>query len=117
MPIYRGITRVKVLEGSNALFWKDPWLDEVMEDKYPRAFSNSREEDISVKDLLATTALNLAFHTPLSPQAFEEVCNLQRDTELIELDSRAHMHDAWTCTWEKGDYTAAQYYAHYFRDV
>ena len=94
-----------------------PCLDDVLSDKYPRAFSYAKEEDASVKNFLASSSLSEAFHTPISPQAFAEVCNLQTDTALVELNLQPTVHDKWVCIWGKEDYTSTKYYDHYFRDV
>ena len=66
MPVYRGISTIQVANGRNVLFWKDSWDDNIIADKYPRAFSYTINEDISVNDFLSITTLCEAFHLPLS---------------------------------------------------
>ena len=53
--------------------WKDLWLDEVLTESHPRAFSYTKNEDISVRDFLGSTSLNETFHLPLSMQAYNEL--------------------------------------------
>ena len=48
MPIYRGITKTTFQDGHNTLLWKDLWKDDILADRFPRAFSFTRNEDISV---------------------------------------------------------------------
>lgn len=87
MPMYRGMTKVKVMDGTNTLFWKDMWANNILIEQYPRAYSFAIDEDVSIKDFLAITSLSMAFHTPLSPQAFDEVRNMQADTALVTTSS------------------------------
>ena len=49
-PIFRGISKVNIVCGTTALFWKDLWSDQLLQDSHPRAFSHSMNKDISVKD-------------------------------------------------------------------
>ena len=46
MPMYRGITQVNVNNGATTLFWKDMWLDEILAETHPWAFSFAKDEDI-----------------------------------------------------------------------
>lgn len=68
--------------GTTTLFWKDLWRDEIVQNSHPRAYSFSLDEDISVRDFLGTTALDEAFHLSLSPQAHEELKELQTLTTI-----------------------------------
>ena len=83
MPIYRGITQVNVNNGATTLFWKDMWLDEILAETHPRAFSFAKDEDISVAAFLGTTSLQETFHLPLSAQAHTETRDLQHLTLII----------------------------------
>ena len=66
MPIYRGITKAQVHTGNDILFWKDHWMDGILAETHPRAFSFATQEDISVRDFLGATTLRETFHLPLS---------------------------------------------------
>lgn len=92
-PIFRGITKVNVVCGTTVLFWKDMWLDAIMSDAYPRAFSFTKNEDISVKNFLEHMSLREAFHLPLSPQAFEEVKEIQMVS--THMQPMTTTHDVW----------------------
>lgn len=116
MPIYRGITKVEVTDGANTLFWKDMSTDHIMADQHPRAYSFIVNEDISVKDFLAITSQNMAFHTPLSLQAFDEVRDIQTDTASATL-STSQGNDKWTYAWGSKGYTASQFYTYFFKDI
>jgi hypothetical protein len=48
MPIFRGFAVSSVNNGAMTLFWKDSWLDGILQETYPRAFSYSTSEDVSV---------------------------------------------------------------------
>ena len=66
MPRYRGVTRIKIGNGSSSLFWKDNWSHSIYAETCPRAYSYAISEDISVKHLLTSTDLHETFHLPLS---------------------------------------------------
>ena len=76
-PIFRGISKANVNVGDTILMWKDLWLEFVLEESHPRAFSFALNKDISVKDFLGSTSLHETFHLPLSIQALDEVRDLQ----------------------------------------
>ena len=114
MPIYRGITKTTIQDGSNTLLWKDLWMDEVLASSYPRAFSFTRNEDIPVQAFLTADTLGEMFHLPLSEQAHAEVLAMQQLMAPINL---IRGEDKWTCICGKGEYTDKQYYSHYFREI
>ena len=114
MPVYRGITKVTIQDGCTTLLWKDLWMDDILASSHPRAFSYTKNEDISVQALLTADTLGETFHLPFSAQAHAELMDLQQLLTLITLD---HGKDKWTCIWGKGDYTASQYYSYYFREI
>jgi hypothetical protein len=77
----------------STLFWKHVWLSEVNSEQFPRAFSFVVEEDVFVQHFLSADRLSENFFLPLSPQAFEEVQQLQ------QLDSTTDMtlgSNVWT---------------------
>lgn len=94
---YRGITNVKVGDGSTALFWKDMWHDRLLELSHPRAFSFAKEEDTSVADFLAMTTLHEEFYLPVSSQAREEIRELQMIT--AHTGPWIGASDEWVCSW------------------
>ena len=114
MPIYRGITKVTIQDGRNTLLWKDLWMDSILASSYPRAFSFTKNEDISAQALLTAGTLGETFQLPLSEQAHAELMDLQ---QLLAPITLTHREDKWTCIWAKGDYTASQYYSYYFREI
>jgi hypothetical protein len=48
MPVFRGFAASSVNDGAMTPFWKDSWLDGTSQETYPRAFSYSSSEDVSV---------------------------------------------------------------------
>jgi hypothetical protein len=83
MPIFRGIASSKINDGSKTLFWKDSWLSTITSDSYPRAFSFAIDEDISVQGFISSSNLSDLFHLPISPEAMNELRELQRNTTNI----------------------------------
>ena len=58
MPVYRGVTKVKIGAGDTALFCKDDWNNSILSETYPRAFSFTNDEDASTRKFLSITHLN-----------------------------------------------------------
>ena len=56
---------MKIGAGDTALFWKDDWNNSIYAESFPRAFSYTLNEDISVKALLTSADLHVNFHLPL----------------------------------------------------
>jgi hypothetical protein len=101
-----------VQDGGMTLFSKDVWMNEIAEEAFPRAFSFSVNEDVSVKEFLNAPRLFDNFLLPLSPQALEEVKELQART-AIELTPNS---DVWS--YPCGPvYSSRQYYKFCFKDL
>jgi hypothetical protein len=96
------------------LFWKDKWLNTIVSDEYPRAFSYSLSEDVTVQCFLSATSLAENFNLPLSPEALQEVRNLQRDASQITL--QVNTQDKWTYEWASDKYSSRLFYKYYFRE-
>jgi hypothetical protein len=114
-PIYRGITKILIGDGSTALFWKDNWKDGIHSEMYPRAFSYARNEDVSIQDFLTASRLSDNFYLPLSPQALEETRNLQNDVTRIEMATNGN--DKWTYAWGSDIYSSKSFYQYCFREL
>ena len=82
-PTYRGISHVVVHSGNTVLMWKDLWLDEVLAESHPRAFSYAKLEDILVRNFLGSQSLNETFHLPLSMQAHDELRHIQKSQHML----------------------------------
>ena len=96
--------------------WKDLWLDDVLADSHPSAFSYAKLEDISIRDFLRCTNLNETFHLPLSMQAHNELRHLQEITTHVGIGEGDDM-DSWIYEWGSEIYTAKRYYKFYFREA
>ena len=114
-PVYRGVSRVRMVTGSTALFWKDLWNDNVLEITHPRAFSFATKEDVSVEDFLGSTTLDENFYLPLSPQALDEVHDLQEIS--MHLQPSTSPNDVWSYAWGKTEFKASDYYKFCFREA
>jgi len=114
-PIFHGISKVNIVCGTTALFWKDLWSDQLLQDSHPRAFSHSLNEDISVNDFLGIMLLEETFHLPLSPQAHAEVRDMQIITAEIQPSTTAT--DVWHYVWAKTIFKSTDYCRFFFRDI
>ena len=114
-PVFRGISQVRIVSGDTVLVWKDLWAPDILQASHPHAFSFAMHEDETVKDFLESTALSETFHLPLSPQALDEVRDIQ------QISTHAHpsasVNDIWYYTWGKSIYRPADYYKFFFRDA
>jgi hypothetical protein len=90
------------------LFWKDKWLNTIVSDEYPRAFSYSLSEDVTVQCFLSATSLAENFNLPLSPEALQEVRNLQGDASHITIHENTQ--DKWTYEWASDKYSSRLFY-------
>ena len=81
------------------MFWKDLWLDLEPAQSYPRAYSFAKKEDISVQEFLSSGDLATLFHLPLSPQAMDELRDLQLATRHISMTNTTDGDD-WTFAWD-----------------
>jgi hypothetical protein len=115
MPIYRSIASPKIGNGRTALFWKDKWLNTILSDEYPRAFSYALTEDITVTDFLSATSLAENFNLPLSPEALQEVRQLQIDAQHVDLQQNTQ--DKWVYEWKSDKYSSRLYYKYCFREL
>ena len=96
-PIYRGISSCIIGQGSSALFWKDDWGNNILEEKYPCLFSYVLKEDISVSEFCNTTEASDKFHLPLSPEALQEWQHIQQSiTNNLQLSDEI---DSWKYQW------------------
>jgi hypothetical protein len=72
-------------------------LNSILSEEFPRAYSFSSSEDVYVQKFLSARRLADNFHLPLSPEALEDVRNIQRNTTHILLQDGSH--DKWNYAW------------------
>jgi hypothetical protein len=113
-PTFRGISMSNINDGRSTLFWKDKWLHDINSEDFPRAYSFTKNEDVSVRDFLASTQLSQNFHLPLTPQALDEVRTLQASSSYIDFTNDTH--DSWTYEWGAVEYSSRAYYKFCFRE-
>jgi hypothetical protein len=113
MPIFRGFASSSVGDGLSTLFWKDDWLLGVNAENFPRAYSFASNEDVSVQSFLTAGRLSSNFWLPLSPQAFEEVKDLQSLVADVNISS---ISDSWAYPWGK-EYTSSKFYKYCFHNI
>jgi hypothetical protein len=93
-----------VEDGLSTLFWKDDWFSGVIAENFPRAYSFASNEDVFVQTFLTIYRLSSNFWLPLSPQAFEEVKDLQSLAVAVTISSES---DSWSYPWGK-EYTSSR---------
>jgi hypothetical protein len=113
MPIFRGFATTTVGDGLSTLFWKDDWLSGVNAENFPRAYSFASNEDVSMQSFLTADRLSFNFWLPLSPQAFEEVKDLESLVAAVNISSNP---DSWAYPWLK-EYTSSKFYKYCFHNI
>jgi hypothetical protein len=103
-PIFRTIASCHVGQGNTVLFWKDVWMGEVAAEYCPRAFSFALGEYVSVQQFLTAPTLATNFSLPVSPEAMDEIRDLQVFSRDVVLDPSNK--DRWTYVWGSSDYTS-----------
>lgn len=114
-PSFRGVSRIEIRRGTTALFWKDLWLDGMLSEIYPRAYSYTMDEDASVRNFLTTADLRDTFQLPFSVQAHAEVRHMQAD--VADTNFSDNSHDRWVYVWGAKEFKAKAYYDFFFREV
>jgi hypothetical protein len=114
---YRNIDKPTVKSGETILLWLDEWEVDgstiPLRQHFPRLFSFSKDDKISVRDMVMLRDRTEEFHLPLSGMAYEELMVLQKWLDQLELlDPR---NDEWTCIW--GNIKAQKYYLSTFDHV
>jgi hypothetical protein len=102
VPIFRGISVCNVGDGSSTLFWKHLWHGTILADHHPRAFSYSRNEDVSIQQLFSSDRLANNFLLPLSSEASDELRELQADCASVTLEGNS---DSWTYCWGSASFS------------
>ena len=97
---YRDIFNIVPRDGSSFLFWMDKWkfagLSEPLCQRFPRLFSYVLDDKVSAAVVCETQDMASLFHLPLSSQAYDEFCELQRLKDSFPLPGGK---DVWNYQW------------------
>jgi hypothetical protein len=77
------------------MFWKDNWLNHILEHEFPRSYFFVKNKSISVSKAFSFHAVTEMFHLPLSQTAFDQVQTLQQMMQATELSND---EDIWVYT-------------------
>jgi hypothetical protein len=110
--LYRGIAKCSLGDGSSITFWEDLGAGDVLSHKFPRLFSFVRNEIVSVKHVMQAADLDSLFHLPLSPEAFDEMLQLQDLVSLVPYDHTSK--DSWFLSWGTQEFSSHCYYQSIF---
>jgi hypothetical protein len=79
--IYRSITKWTIGDGTSILFSKDFWhFDQLLCEEFPILFTFTKNEDLTVADLISNNAPEDLFDLPISAQAHAKLFTI---TEVI----------------------------------
>ena len=92
---FRDLTSCLPGNGRSLRFWKDKWRDVSPHLEFPHLFSFSKDEDISLEQMLQLHETNLFdhFHLPLSMPAFHQS---ELISDLLETHDSQLANDKWT---------------------
>ena len=113
---YRSITSVQIGNGDSTLFWKDFWLNNgTLCDQFPRLYSYTLHEDLTVADMVLAMDLSSLFALPLSVEAHDDFLQVQHilsdiNIEPLQLDTRRFV-------WGNSEYTSSKFYHFLFSVV
>jgi hypothetical protein len=106
---YRSITSVQIGNGQSTLFWKDFWTNgQTLSEQFPRLFSFTLLEDVTVSDLALAPDLRNFFALPLSVEAHEEYIQIQQLLQGVGIN--ASSMDSRSFAWGTEAYTPSKYY-------
>jgi hypothetical protein len=112
---YREFCSVKIGARDTALFWFDSWQGNLLHSQFPRLFSYSIDQNLSVREFLDTEDRTLLFQLSMSPQAFEEFQEVELSLRNVHCDPM--VKDIWLTVWKDGVYSSRLYYQHCFKDI
>jgi hypothetical protein len=79
---------------------------------FPRLFSFSLDDKLSVRDFLLTPNKSELFELPLSQQAYQELIALE--DVLAQCQVHDDISDSWSTVWKGGVFSSKLYYKHCF---
>ena len=110
--VYRAHSIITINDGNNSMFWHDTWSlggsHLPIKERFPRLFSFSLYDKISVRDFIEDFDIATYFRLSLSHEAMDELVSL--NSALSELQRRPNEPDFWSWTPGKGPYSAKSYY-------
>jgi hypothetical protein len=111
--LYRSVTSVNIKDGITTLFWADKWNGVCPQERFPRLYSYTVNQTLSVKEALLMPDIVDLFERPLSQQAAMELVELQGLIQTVVLQPEGK--DEWKTIWKDGTYSAQRFYRHSFR--
>jgi hypothetical protein len=85
---YHGTTSVPIGNEQSTLFWKDFWTNgQTLCEQFPRLFSFTLNEDVTVSDLALPIDLSSDFALPLSVGAHEEYMQIQQILHSVAISA------------------------------
>jgi hypothetical protein len=78
--VYRSHSVITINDGNNSLFWHDTWslggCHMPIKERFPRLFSFTLDDKISVRDFIEDFDIATYFQLPLSHEAMDELISL-----------------------------------------
>jgi hypothetical protein len=112
---YIPLCKITIGTGDTVLFWSDKWHDHPMMQRFPRLFSYSLDDKLSVRDFLLTPNKSELFELPLSQQAYHELIALE--VVLDQCQVHEGISDSWSTVWKGGVFSSQSYYKHCFSSL
>jgi hypothetical protein len=105
---FKQLAQVQLGNGKTCYFWEDQWTTQTMLQNFPQAHSFAKNKRITVHSAFNQEETLSLFNLPLSQQAFQQVTNIQRKIDSIELNEQDK--DIWTYFHRKSAYKSATAY-------
>jgi len=105
---FKEMARVQVDIGLTCQFWLDKWGTEILQNKFPQAFSFAKDKQINVRKAFDTDNITDLFNLPLSEIAFQQIQEIQQQ---MQMSSRNELQeDIWTYFAQNSNYRAQTAY-------
>lgn len=113
--MFRGIAQCTIGNGSTIHFWSDVWNGQLLQEKFPRLFSFTRNRNISVQQSLTNSILASQFYLPMTAIAYQEFEKLQH--LIQDLQYNPQQKDKWHYIWGAPKYTSSAFYNYPYKFV
>lgn len=89
---FKAMAKVEIGDGASCLLWDDLWSSAPLSQKFPQLHSFARNRQIGFATGRSETSLHTLFHLPLSPQAHDQLNQMQ---ELLDQSMQREELDRW----------------------
>ena len=102
LPKFKEMATVQVNTGLTCQFWKDKWGTEILQNKFPQAFSFAKDKNMHVRRAFTIEDITDLFNLPLSQIAFQQAQEIKQQMETFNRNDQDK--DVWTYSTQGATY-------------